>query len=576
LLRGSGGEPLRDDGYPSWDPGDAFVAKFDPTGSQLLFSTYVGGTDDDVAWTIALDSSNNIYIGGCTVSTDFPTTPGAYQRVFGGTEAQNYFLNFGDGFVVKLNPTGSQLVYSTYFGAEGDDCVSSIAVDSTGSVYMTGATSSMFLKTTPNAFQPLYSGYTILPFVIEQLLGDAFVAKLNPAGSALTYLTYLGGGENDVGQAIAIDSAGNAYITGFTDSTDFKVTGNALQPKFGGDGGFQPYILYGDAFLTIVNPTGTALLYSSYFGGAQDDDAAGIALDGSGNVYITGETVSNNLPVTSNAAQPSYAGKATFGSLIHGDMFYTVFSGFTSSNAQITKVANAEGEGPTIAPNTWVEIKGTGLSPTVTRTWQTSDFVNSQLPTSLSGVSVSINGENAYVYYISSSQINILTPPDMPTGTVQVIVNNSGGESAAFAAQSQAISPSFFVVGSGPYVLATHLSNVGSCVSTAPYCLVGPASLYPGSSSPASAGETIVLYMNGFGPVAPAVIKGSETQSGTLSPMPQVVIANTPATVTFAGLVSPGLYQFNVVLPAVPSGDDFIFATYQGMNTASGTLITIQ
>jgi uncharacterized protein (TIGR03437 family) len=488
---------------------------------------------------------------------------------------QNYFENYGDGFVAKFNSTGSSLVYSTYIGAEGDDCVSSIAVDSAGSLYMTGSTSSMFLKTSANAFQPLYSGYRILPFVIEQLFGDAFVAKLNPAGSALDYLSYLGGSQNDMGMAIAIDTSGNAYVTGFTDSSDFKLAGSPLQSKFAGDGTFEPYLLYGDAFLTVVNPTGTALLYSSYFGGNADDIGGGIVLDGAGTVYIVGETGSSNLPITSGAVQKTFGGIGPLG-FARGDVFWASFTGFGSGGPAITKVANAEGEAPTITANSWTEIKGTNLSST-TRTWQASDFVGNKLPAMLDNVSVTMNGENAFVYYISPAQVNVLTPPDLAPGPVQVVVNNSSGSSAAYSVQAASLSLSLFIFGSGPYVVATHLNNAGCVASGLTYCLVGPTSLYPGSSVPAAAGESIVLYTNGFGVVAPPVVSGSLTQSGLLPYQPQVLIANQPATVTFAGLVSPGLYQFNIVVPnGIPSGDDYIIVNYNGSSTALGPLITIQ
>ncbi len=579
-MRGVGGEPLHAGGFSSWDPGDAFIAKFDPTGSQLLYSTYFGGTSDDAAFSIAVDTSGNVYIGGATLSHDLPTTTGAYQRTFGGTEIQDKGFVFGDGFVAKLNIGANQLVYSTYFGGTGDDSVNSIAVDGSGNVYMTGSTSSMHLATTANAFQPLYSGYSLRPVTISQLLGDAFVAKLNSAGTALTYLTYLGGTQNDAGAAIAVDSSGNAYVTGFSDSTNFPIIGAALQTKFGGDGNFIQKMFYGDAFLTILNPTGTAALYSSYFGGSSDDAASGICVDSAGAVYITGVTVSSNLTTTSTAQQIKFGGKGTNGgfSFVRGDAFYAKFTGFSSSNPpQITKVANAEGEALTIAPNTWVEIKGSALSAT-SRTWLASDFVGNLLPTALDGVSVTINGEKAFVYYISPGQVNILTPPDLAAGTAEVVVNNANGSSASFPITAQALSPSLFIVGSGPYVLATHLNNVGSCASTAPYCLVGPASLYPGQSSPASGGETIVLYANGFGAVTPPVVSGALTQAGNLPSKPTVIIAANPSTVTFAGLVSPGLYQFNVVVPpGTYAGDDFIYVTYQGTTTPTQQYqITVQ
>jgi uncharacterized protein (TIGR03437 family) len=566
-IAGVGGEPIKPCcGLPSWDPGDAFIAKLDPTGSTLIFSTFLGGTSDDLAFTIALDSSNNIYVGGCTLSSDFPTTPGALQRVWGGIDGQNEFLNTGDGFVTKLNPTGTALIYSTLFGGPGDDCVSAIAVDSSSNVYMTGSTSSANLPATAGAFQPSYKGYFALPFNIEHLYGDAFVAKLNPSGSALVYMSYLGGSANDGGTALAIDGAGNAYVTGFSDSEDFPLA-SALQSKMAGDGGQAALLLYGDAFLSVVNPTGTALLYSSYFGGSLDDVGFGLALDTNGNVYIAGETVSSNLPTTSNAAQKAFGGEGTGNvGFVKGDAFLATFSGLVSAAPAIVKVANAEGESLTIAPNTWVEIKGSGLAPD-TRTWQPSDFVNSQLPTMLDGVTVTMNGENAFVYYISGVQVNVLTPPDLKAGPVSVVVSNKGSASTAFSAQAQATSESFFIFNGGPYVVATHLNG----------SLIGPATLYPGLSTPAQSGETIIIYANGFGATTAPVVSGAETQSGSLPSLPAVQIGGKTATVTFAGLITPGLYQFNVVVPSsLPSGDNAIQASYTGQTTQAGTLLTIQ
>jgi uncharacterized protein (TIGR03437 family) len=568
--RGGGGEPINVRGFPMWDSGDVFVAELNPSGSQLIFATYYGGTSDDLALSITLDSSKNVYVGGCTISPDLPTTEGGLQRTFGGSEVQNRNVILGDGFVAKFNSTGSALTYSTYFGGSGDDCVSSIAVDSSGDVFMTGSTSSQFLKTTTDAFQPLYSGYTLKPKLIGHLYGDAFVGELNPAGSALLYLSYLGGSNNDGGMAIAIDSGGNAYVTGFTDSTNFPLAGASLQTKFGGDGKFDSHIPYGDAFLTVVNPTGTALLYSSYFGGNFDEIGGGIALDGSGGVYITGDTASTTLLTTANAQQVKYGGLGTASSWVHGDAFYASFTGFSLSGPAITKVADAQGvQGLTIAPNMWVEVIGTGLSTTS----GTSDFSGTQLPIEFDGVSVTINGENAYVYYVSGTQINILTPPDLAVGPAQVLVNNSTGSSASFATTVAAVSPSFFIA-SGSYVLGQHL--YGGCPGVA-LCLVGPTSLFPGVSMPAAGGETIVLYGNGLGPIVPPVIKGSPIQMGNLPTKPTISIANNPITPTFAGLIFPGLYQFNIVVPqGTPSGNDYIIINYGGAQSALGPQITIQ
>jgi len=217
--------------------------------------------------------------------------------------------------------------------------------------------------------------------------------------------------------------------------------------------------------------------------------------------------------------------------------------GWAQNSPTISLVANAEGGNPTIAPNTWVEVKGLNLSkPGDSRIWQQSDFTNGQLPVSLDGVGVTVNGKSAYVYYISPTQVNILTPPDTMPSKVAVQVTNNGSAGTPFTAQTQALSPSFFVVNGGPYVIAQH---------SADYSLVGPASFsapgYP--ITPAKPAETVVLYANGFGPVNPAVVSGSETQSGTLAPLPVVTIGGITAQVTFAGLVAPGEFQFNVVIP---------------------------
>jgi uncharacterized protein (TIGR03437 family) len=203
--------------------------------------------------------------------------------------------------------------------------------------------------------------------------------------------------------------------------------------------------------------------------------------------------------------------------------------------------------------------------------------VNNQLPTGLQGVSVTLNGEKAFVYFISAGQINILTPPDLAAGPVTVQVNNNGSLSNSFTAQAQTLAESFFVLNGGPYIVAAHLSGTFCTAPISNVCLVGPSTLYPGYSTPAQRNETIVIYANGFGSTTTQVVSGVETQSGSLPTLPVIQIGNATANVTFAGLISPGLYQFNVIVPAtVSSGDNSITATYNGQKTQSGTLITIQ
>jgi uncharacterized protein (TIGR03437 family) len=288
-----------------------------------------------------------------------------------------------------------------------------------------------------------------------------------------------------------------------------------------------------------------------------------------------GSTIQDSCQSAGPAAnfEESYSFGAGFQGtdLLANSLFVTAyFVGTRTSDTglEVSEVANAEGESPVIAPNTWVEIKGVNLAPAGdSRIWQGSDFVNNTMPTQLDGVSATVNGKAAYIYYISPTQINVLTPPDAMSGAVPVVVTVNGTVSTLFTAQAQAESPSFFVFNGGPYVAATHANG----------SLLGPATLYPGSSTPATPGETVIMYANGFGPTSTAVVSGAETQSGTLSPPPVIKIGGIAATVMFAGLnVTPGEFQFNVVIPeSAADGDQPITATYNGLSTQAGTLITV-
>jgi len=266
---------------------DAFVTKFNPGGSALVYSSYLGGSTFDSGSGIAVDSSGSAYVTGLTDSTNFPTQ-NPFQGSLGGIGAVN-------AFVTKFTPAGSTLDYSTYLGGSSSaDGGNGIAVDSSGSAYVTGFTGSSNFPT-KNAFQSTFGGG----------IEDAFVTQFNPSGSALVYSTYLGGSNNDIGKGIAVDSSGNAYVIGYTRSTNFP-TKNAFQPAFGG--GLE------DAFVTQFNPAGSALVYSSYLGGSDVDQGHGIAVDSSGSAYVTGQTSSTDFP-TKNPFQPTNAG--------NGDAFVT-------------------------------------------------------------------------------------------------------------------------------------------------------------------------------------------------------------------------------------------------------------
>jgi uncharacterized protein (TIGR03437 family) len=236
--------------------------------------------------------------------------------------------------------------------------------------------------------------------------------------------------------------------------------------------------------------------------------------------------------------------------------------------------ANTPGGFPDIAQNGWIEIKGTNLAPAGAGpagvTWSKApSFESGIMPDELGGVRVTVNGKPAFVYFASSNQVKVLSPLDETIGPVQIVVTSGGFPSAPFVTSLRAAAPSFPLVGSTKYIVATH----------ADYSLIGPASLSsPGYTfTKARAGETIILYAFGLGLPDTSPVNGAATQSGALPAFPQVQIGGATAAVSFAGVISPGLYQLNVTIPLnVPSGDNQLALTYNNQTSPSGDLITIR
>jgi hypothetical protein len=292
--------------------GDAFVARVDSTGTNLLFFTYLGGMGDDGALDLALDNAGNAYITGFTDSTNFPCAPaGGVPGLRNSTNISGTITTahvyFTDAFVAEITSDGSGLVFSSYLGGSDRDMGLGIALDPNNFIYVTGYTySTNFPTTNALVVQPLYSP-RVLTFTNLHGSNDVFVTKFAPAGAGLVYSTYLGGTNFDVGQGIAADSAGNAYVTGYTDSTNFpnttvlapllgqlNDTTNAVRKYQGYRGGALPRY---DAFVAKIAPMGSDLLYCAYLGGTNNDSGFRIRLDAAGGVYVVGSSYSADFPI---------------------------------------------------------------------------------------------------------------------------------------------------------------------------------------------------------------------------------------------------------------------------------------
>ena len=286
------------------------VAAYDRTDPLIIdpilsYGTYLGGSLNDEAYGIAVDGAGNSYIMGSTKSTNFPTagTAGAYQTAYqGGTH---------DVFVTKINAAGDAVIYSTYLGGNDDDGglgVGGIAVDASGNAYITGAATSNF--PTKNALQGTSPGSP-----------SAFVTKLSVDGSDIDYSTYLGGSGLDAGMGIAVDVAGNAYVTGRTTSGNFPTSATPFQPTNGGS--------Y-DAFVTKLDASGTTLVYSTYLGASSYEFSSGIAVDATGQAHISGTTGSSNLP---GASPPLSGSSDAFVAKLsaNGSVLYSMYLGGSST-----------------------------------------------------------------------------------------------------------------------------------------------------------------------------------------------------------------------------------------------------
>ena len=561
---------------------DAFVAKLDTTG-KLAYFNYLGGSGAEAINGMAIDAAGNAYVVGSTNSPDFPVSSGVAQTAPAGGV---------DIFVTKFDPTGKG-VYSTYLGGGGDDFGNSIAVDSSGNVFLTGTTASSNFPVTLTAYQPRTAGGSdafitkLSPsggLVFSTYLGgtgfdsgnaiaidssgavyvagqtasgdfptlnplqkalngnsDIFVAKLNGSGATLAYSTFLGGSADEIANAIALDSANNVYITGQTFSTDYPVQ-DAFQATAPGSA---------PALVTALNTAGSALLFSSYLGGngANTSTASGGNVGDVGNgiflscpagLLVAGNTTSTNLPVTAGALRTSYQGGA-------GDAFLARLGvgGTPAVPAGAVLNSASSGAGP-VAPGSLISVFGSALA------LATQTAALTPWPNTLGGASVAINGAAAPIYYASPTQMNVQVPYEAQNGSASLTVTAPCGTSVPVTFQVAASAPYIFQSADAVAITQNQDFSINS------------------ANNPAKVGSVVTVYLTGIGPLDNPVPTGAPAPATTLSraTLPiHVTIGGFDTVVQFLGLTPGfiGLAQANLFVPNLSPGRYPISITIGGV-----------
>ena len=548
---------------------DAFVFELNPGGTTLTYSTYVGGTGSDVANGLAVDGSGNAYIVGSTGSADFPTLNPIQKQLNGTT----------NGFVTKLNASGSALVYSTWLGGGTGDFASAVAVDSSGNAYITGGTASTHFPVTNGAYQTTCGS-------CSGGLDNAFVTVINAAGSNYVYSTFLGGADNDQGLGIVVDSSGDAYVTGMTDSSGtFPIKSGAYQSTYGGG--------LNDAFVTELNPDGTALIYSTFLGGSLADVGTGIALDGSNHAYITGQTASSDFPVA-GATQGALGGDndafvSELGSTGSTLLFSTYLGGSLDENT------TSSGNGPLGA----IAVDGPGANVYVTGNTASTNFP--VFPTTTPFQLHNGGVIDAFVVKYGQPAFSLAATPLSPaslaagssaTSTITVASLNAftgsvaltcsvSGPSGATSAPSCLFVPSTVTGGAGTSALTvgtTSTTTLGAYTITVTG--TGPSSVQstslvltvalpdfsiaattPATVSPGGSGTSTVTLTSIAGYASPVQLTCSVAGGGSPAPACSVTGTN-PVTPTGSGTTSTVTITTTGASAAIVHPSDFFYAMW--------------
>jgi uncharacterized protein (TIGR03437 family) len=548
----------------------AFISEITADGKSLVYSSYLGGSYQDEAFGIAVDTNGTAYITGQTYSKDFPTAGTPYQSAIKGS---------ADCFLSEIAANGTSLAYSTYYGGTAADTANAIAVKAPGVVVIAGTTLSTDLPMSSNAYQ---STASYAKNTSGTNPSDAFVAEftVTQGTGGLTYATYLGGADGStLGSAVTVDSAGIIYVTGSTNADDYPVTSGAFHTKYAGSTSIDGYAGPGDAFITKLNPSGSGsgqLVYSTYMGGALDDQGFGIAVDPAGIITLVGQTDSYGFPVTPDAFQrydsgpspteqgfvsrfdPSKSGMASllYSTYLGGSSgdalfavavdptgtFVAVAGSVSSTNAPVTpsgyqqtfgggasdayvaefnlseteptlvSVANAASLTDTgLSPGLIFTLKGSGIGPLV---GQNGEISNGTMTTKLAGVEVFVNGFAAPLLYVQAFQINAVVPFELYNSLgdkVNIQVYYNGVVSSLIGDLVLMEAPAIFSLGNGQGAILNEDNSVN------------------GPGNPAAKGSTIQIYATGEGPLSPGGVDGEIVGASNL---PQPI---TPVSVTIGG-----------------------------------------
>ncbi len=528
---------------------DAFVTRLNSTGTALAYSTLLGGSgtglngEGDAAYALALDGAGNVYVAGATASANFPTTAGAYQVTSLSTP-----LTQTSVFVTKLNPAGSAPVYSTLIGGTSNSGGYALALDVSGDAYVAGAASSSDFPTTPGVFQSVNNAAAISA-------SNAFVAKLDPTGSRLVYSTWLGGSglqktffikSGDTADALAVDAAGNAYVAGTAFSTNFPVTAGTFQAT-----NYAAADKTSNAFFAELNPTASALVYSTYIGGAgapvgtsgnfAGDNAAGIALDATGGVYIAGLAESTNYPVTVGAFQISNHGAGTAAA----NAFITKFSSAATTITSLASSANPQNAG---SPVTFTAT----VSPTSGTAVPTGNVVF--LVDSSNVATVSLNASAQASYSTSALAAGTHSVVALYGGSLSF-----GGSTSTTLTESiksaitQAAVPTF-TPAAGIYTSSRSVTLADTTAGATIYYTTGGAT--PTTSSPKYTGPIAVSKTTTVRAIAVAM---GYTNSAVASATYTIAVAPTVASKAATGLTTSGA-TLNGTVTANNSATQYWFA----------------